>query len=118
MNRDTLPGDREERVRRALQSLDGLSVGDGFGETFFTSSAIIERRLEQREPPPPPWIVTDDTMMALSIVRCLKRYGHIEQDALAKSFAEEYARDPRRGYGGMAHQILQSVGQGMSWKPV
>jgi ADP-ribosylglycohydrolase len=113
-----LAGDHHARMHRALLSLNGLSVGDGFGETFFTSSHIIERRIEQRELPPPPWIVKDDTMMALSIVRCLKRYGHIEHDALAKSFSEEYARDPRRGYGGMAHQILHSIGQGMSWKPV
>src|SRR5438105_12619130 len=30
-----LPIDHEKRMRRALLSLDGLSVGDGFGETFF-----------------------------------------------------------------------------------
>ena len=111
-----MPGDHSQRMQRALVSLDGLSVGDGFGETFFTSSSIIERRLAHREPPPPPWIVTDDTMMALSIVRCLKRHGHIHQDILARMFAEEYARDPQRGYGGMAHRILQSIGEGTSWK--
>ena len=111
-----LPKDHDKRMQRALLSLDGLSVGDGFGECFFTSSAIIKRRLANREPPPPPWIVTDDTTMALSIVRCLKRYGHIEQDALAAAFAQEYAQDPERGYGGMAHRILRSIGEGMSWK--
>src|SRR2546430_3753831 len=111
-----LPNDHDQRMQRALLSLDGLSIGDGFGETFFTSSEIIESRLEQREPPPPPWIVTDDTMMALSIVRCLKRYGRIDQDALAMAFAQEYARDPQRGYGGMAQRILRSIGEGISWK--
>ncbi len=105
-------------MRRTLLSLDGLSIGDGFGECFFTSSAIIERRLEDRDPPPPPWIVTDDTMMAVSIVRCLNRYGYIEQDALAAAFAQEYIRDPWRGYGRMAHYILRSIGTGMSWKMV
>jgi ADP-ribosylglycohydrolase len=103
-------------MRRALLSLDGLSIGDGFGDTFFTTSEIIERRLEHREPPPPPWIVTDDTEMALSIVRSLDRHGRIEQNALARGFAEEYARDPDRGYGGMARRILWSIGEGMSWK--
>lgn len=111
-----LPADHSERIERALLSLDGLSVGDGFGDTFFTSTDTIERRLELREPPPPPWPVTDDTMMALSIVRCLKRYGRIEQDALADAFAQEYTRDPRRGYGGTAHQILCAIGEGISWK--
>ena len=111
-----LPKDHETRMRRALLSLDGLSVGDGFGECFFGHSSAIERRTAQHEPPPPPWFYTDDTAMALSIVRCLKRYGHIEQDALGAAFAREYSRDPRRGYGGTAHGILQAIGEGTPWQ--
>src|SRR2546430_11136718 len=106
------PIDHEKRMSRALLSLDGLSVGDGFGETFFTSMDIIDQRVQHREPPPFPWIFTDDTAMALSIVRCLKRYGRIEQDALAKAFAQEFRQDPYRGYAGMACQILSSIGPG------
>jgi ADP-ribosylglycohydrolase len=111
-----LPADHNERMRRALLSLDGLSVGDGFGECFFANWQNVERRLELRDPPPAEWIVTDDTMMALSIVRVLKRHGTIDQDALAQAFAAEHARDPNRGYGGMARQILRAIGEGMSWK--
>jgi len=48
-----LPNDHNERMQRALLSFYGLSIGDGFGETFFTNLDIIERRLEWREPPPP-----------------------------------------------------------------
>ena len=103
-------------MQRALLSLDGLSVGDAFGECFFTSQAVIESRLEHLASPPPPWFVTDDTLMALSIVRCLQRYGHIESDALAAGFAREYARDPRRGYGGTAHGILRALGAGTPWQ--
>jgi ADP-ribosylglycohydrolase len=113
-----LPQDHLARMQRTLLSLDGLSTGDGFGETFFTSSAAIERRLKQRELPKSPWRVTDDTMMALSIVRSLKHHGFIDQDALASAFAEEYARNPNRGYGGMAQQILVAIGEGYSWKEV
>jgi ADP-ribosylglycohydrolase len=110
------PPDHNQRMQRALLSLDGLSIGDGFGECFFTVPNVIERRLEHKDPPPPRWIVTDDTVMALSIVRCLNRYGYIEQDALAAAFAEEFVREPHRGYGGMARQILYSISEGMSWK--
>ena len=110
------PDDHTQRMQRALLSFDGLSVGDGFGECFFTGPDTIERRLDLRDAPPAPWRVTDDSIMALSIVRCLKRYGHIEQDALAAAFAREYERDSRRGYGGTAHGILQSIGQGTSWQ--
>lgn len=112
----TILPDHEQRMQRALLSLDGLSVGDGFGERFFASPDTIERRLEYKDPPRGPWTVTDDTVMALSIVRCLNRYGHIEPDALAAAFAQEYVSDPHRGYGGMAHQILSQISEGTSWK--
>jgi ADP-ribosylglycohydrolase len=111
-----LPADHEQRMQRALLSLDGLSVGDGFGECFFTVPNIIERRLEQQTPPPSPWFVTDDSIMALSIVRCLKRYGHIERDALAAGFGREYVKDPQRGYGGTAHGILAAISEGIPWQ--
>ena len=101
-----------------MLSFDGLSVGDGFGDLFFTSPNIIERRIEHHDPPPRPWIVTDDSIMALSIVRILKRHGLIEQDALAEAFAKEFVRDPQRGYGGMARQILAAIAEGLSWKAV
>lgn len=110
-----LPKDHEERMQRALLSLDGLSVGDAFGESFMWANAR-GRRIEQQEMPPGRWAFTDDTAMALSIVRCLKRCGRIEQDELADAFAREYARDSQRGYGGMAHMILQFIGAGTSWK--
>src|SRR5437899_8899417 len=106
---EAFPKDHEQRMERALLSLDGLSVGDAFGECFFGSSTC-QQWMEQRQAPPGRWAFTDDTAMALSIVRCLKQYGRIDQDALASAFAEEYARDPRRGYGGMAHGILRSIG--------
>ena len=112
----SLPADHNERMNRALLSLDGLSVGDGFGECFFASAQTIERRLELRDPPRPRWLVTDDTIMALSIVRCLKRHGFIDQDELASAFADEYTQNPNRGYGGMARQILNAIGEGFSWK--
>jgi ADP-ribosylglycohydrolase len=113
-----LPKDHKERMQRVLLSFDGLSIGDGFGECFFAGSDTIRRRLELRDPPRSPWIVTDDTMMALSIVRCLKRHGFIDQDELASAFAHEYLHNPNRGYGGMAQQILAAIAEGYSWKEV
>ncbi|HEX7653550.1 MAG TPA: ADP-ribosylglycohydrolase family protein, partial [Verrucomicrobiae bacterium] len=111
-----LPMDHAQRMELARLSLDGLSVGDGFGECFFTAPDTIERRLEHRQEPPGPWFVTDDSIMALSITRTLNRYGFIEPNALAAAFAREYAREPHRGYGGTAHGILQAIGQGVSWE--
>lgn len=81
------------RLAKAVLSLDGLSVGDAFGELFFSRSPhSISNDL-----PPWPWHWTDDTHMALSIVEVLRTYGHIEQDVLASAFARRFTEDSYRG---------------------
>ena len=109
------------RLNRALRSLDGLSVGDAFGECFFsigTDDLLWKMYLTTRKLPEFNWRWTDDTAMALSIVEVLSRHGRIEQDDLAETFARRYAWDDRRGYGGMAHGILRSIGAGEPWRDV
>jgi hypothetical protein len=46
-----------------------------------------------------PWYWTDDTAMALTIVRMLCQQGEIEASGLAAMFADTYQADPYRGYG-------------------
>jgi len=103
-------------MRRALHALEGLSVGDAFGERFFVAPEIVEQMTASRTVPPAPWAYTDDTEMATSVVDVLDAHGGVDQDALAGAFARRYARDPRRGYGGGAHDILQALGRGTSWR--
>jgi hypothetical protein len=57
-----------DRLARAISSLEGLSVGDAFGETYFGNPSVIEGRIAQRELAARQWHYTDDTLMALSIV--------------------------------------------------
>lgn len=111
----TKPADHAERMKRALVSFNGLSVGDAFGERFFGPDSIFQDRVAGRHDPPPPWFVTDDTIMATSVLEVLDQHGHIERLALAKAFANRYTLDPRRGYGGTAHDILRELQQGVSW---
>jgi ADP-ribosylglycohydrolase len=101
---------------RALCSLEGLSVGDAFGERFFVHPTIVEGLLAKRILPIPPWRFTDDTEMALSIVEILQDYGVIKQDELAWRFAERY--DSSRGYGAGMHGTLARVRAGESWRIV
>ena len=103
-----------DRGYRAELSLTGLSVGDSFGERFFTHPDQVERLIAERELPPPPWRYTDDTEMALSIVDVLLERGELDQDVLASRFADRY--DASRGYGGGAHQLLYSFQQGVDWR--
>jgi len=102
------------RLERAYSSLDGLSVGDSLGERFFIPPDLALLAIGDRALPSPPWRYTDDTEMAISIVRCLKRYGRIEQDILAQSFVEFY--DSGRGYGPAMHRHLANIRLGQSWK--
>lgn len=111
----TMSCNSEARMQRALVSLDGLSVGDAFGERFF-SVRNIERMIAQRAFPRKPWHYTDDTEMALGIVEILDRHGRIEQDELAAVFARRYAAAPHRGYGATAHEILEAIGLGTPWQ--
>ena len=114
----SVPSDHLVRLRRARSSLDGLSVGDAFGERFFANPATVESLIASRALPRSPWDTTDDTEMALAIVEILDRFGSIAQDALADRFAKRYAADPGRGYGGTAHGILRAIGEGMHWREV
>ena len=111
-----LPTDHDARMRRALLSLDGLSIGDAFGQRFFTDPAQALAWIGERTAPPAPWRYTDDTEMALGVVEVLERHGVIDQDALAAVFARRYREDPERGYGGAAHEILWAIARGVPWR--
>ena len=56
--------------------------------------------------------------MAISIVETLFEYGKIIPDELVYRFAIKYKQEPNRGYGGIAHRILQAVGSGADWSYV
>lgn len=105
-------------IERAKLSFEGLYTGDTFGQQFFGKDEIVLDHIKQRDLPEALWEYTDDTAMALSIVSALEKHGKIIQDELAKSFAEEYQRDFRRGYGPSMHDTLKRIYAGESWKAV
>jgi ADP-ribosylglycohydrolase len=110
------PPDHEIRLERALLALDGLSIGDAFGERFFTHPDRVNQLIDDRAIPAAPWQYTDDTVMALGIYEVLRKFGHIDQDKLAEVFARRYWAEPDRGYGGGAHGILQDIARGIPWQ--
>ena len=106
-----------ERLERALLSLEGLSVGDALGGFFeFGRSSVIQRVCATRTLPRGVWRWTDDTAMALSLVAALDRGQAIDQDWLARDFAERY--DRRRGYGPATRAVLKRIRQGDDWRAV
>lgn len=85
-----MPNTNDIRLNRAYNSLQGLSVGDAFGEKFFLHPDVAQNIIASRAIPASPWYYTDDTQMSLSIYWVLREYGEIKQDELAKSFARRY----------------------------
>ena len=100
-------------IERAKWSLEGLSVGDAFGETFFVNPDLVEGLIYERALAARTWNYTDDTMMAMSVFSVLRQHGHIHQPALAQSLAERY--DPMRGYGPAMHFLLWEIKGGADW---
>ncbi|MFN2198533.1 MAG: ADP-ribosylglycohydrolase family protein [Anaerolineales bacterium] len=98
----------------ALQSLEGLSVGDAFGEQYFRPGA--EDLISRRQLPPGKWAWTDDTAMAISILEVLISEEHIDQDELAGHFARRFVADPQRGYGSGSRQLLAEIARGGDWR--
>jgi ADP-ribosylglycohydrolase len=97
---------------RALSSLCALAAGDALGSQFFVPAnrgAFTTQTL-----PPGPWQWTDDAEMACSVVAVLREYGHVDQDALARSFAIRHDFD--RGYGPGVNRLLRLVREGGDWR--
>lgn len=102
----------------AERSLEGLSVGDAFGERFFGPPGVVSARIEAREVPPGRWGWTDDTAMACGLVEVLRARGAIDRDLLARTFARNFLADRHRGYGAAAQGILEEIGMGTPWEIV
>ncbi|GLW95274.1 ADP-ribosylglycohydrolase family protein [Actinokineospora globicatena] len=101
-----------DRRQRALDSLHGLALGDALGSQFFVPDNRVH--LTERRDPPGPWQWTDDAEMACSVFAVLDRLGHVDQDALAASFAEHHDFD--RGYGPAVNRMLRLVRTGEPWR--
>ena len=107
------------RFWRALIALEGLAMGDAFGEQFFAlMPEDYQPTFEQRvlpEAQPGAWSYTDDTQMALSLVEILRRHQTVDQDRLAESFTRHY--EPQRGYGANMDRMLRALAAGeASWR--
>ncbi len=111
----SIPPPANAPLSRARLSLDGVSLGDAFGQQFFDPSTAL-RATMTGEPPLGPWRYTDDTEMAIAIHDVLARHGRIDQEDLARTFAERYAWNPGRGYGHGTIRILQAIRDGTPWR--
>ena len=106
---------QDPAARRAalVDSLDGLSVGDALGESFFgwrhTATDLRGGWL-----PEAPWRWTDDTCMAATLAVHVVGFDGVDQDRLALAWARDL--QPGRGYGRGARELLERVSMGVPWQ--
>lgn len=91
----------------------GLVIGDALGAPH--EGGLLEKQLwrfigktktgKQR--------YTDDTQMSLDLAQSFLHHGDINQDHLARTFANSYTWS--RGYGPSAARLLKGVQNGTSW---
>ncbi|MFJ5810473.1 ADP-ribosylglycohydrolase family protein [Streptomyces sp. NPDC093093] len=108
-------------VDAARDALEGLALGDAFGELwlpyFRPGDAAIEGIRARRAPHEPTWRWTDDTAMAVSVLRVLREHGTVRQDRLAEAFGAAYVADAHRGYGhGMRRLLPELAKKPASWR--
>lgn len=102
-------------LERSRIAVEGVAMGDAFGEKFFADPQAARVDPEQRELPEGPWRYTDDTAMALGIHEMFAECEAVDEDRLAEIFAERYADEPWRGYGANAQRILRGIAEGRDW---
>ncbi|HEY5946802.1 MAG TPA: ADP-ribosylglycohydrolase family protein [Kofleriaceae bacterium] len=107
-----------DRLDRARVALEGLSVADAFGEQLLHCGPVARQLALEHHAAPGgrQWMWTDDTAMAISIFEILDAWGEIDPERLARVFAQRYYREPARGYGGGAHEILSAIAAGDSYQ--
>lgn len=96
-----------ERLALARLSLEGLSLGDAYGNHHGNNpnknAALV-------------WEFSDDTLMALSIIENLRKYGEINQGTIVESFADHW--DGNRGYGQGITKLLKAIRRGQDWRQI
>lgn len=96
-----------------IGSILGLALGDAFGAPY--EGGILERAvwaLVGTQNGKRRW--TDDTQMTIDVIESLVECGHVDQNDLARRFAQSYRWS--RGYGPGAARVLKRIKRGEPWK--
>ncbi|MFD7730840.1 ADP-ribosylglycohydrolase family protein [Kitasatospora phosalacinea] len=94
----------------ARDALEGLALGDAFGERWFKlfrpPAEAFEQIRARRTPAESPWHWTDDTATALCVYRALLDHDGVNRTQLAAMLGATFLADPGRGYGRGMKRLL------------
>ncbi|MEW4490939.1 ADP-ribosylglycohydrolase family protein [Thalassoglobus sp. JC818] len=103
-----------DRLQRACLSLEGLSIGDAYGQQFSLPHVAAEAK--RNSPPSPPWNYTDDTEMAIALTETLRAENSVDQDYFVEQLVSRFRAQPSRGYGAGARQLFEDIDEGGHWR--
>lgn len=93
----------------------GVGVGDCLGRPVEGLRQVPESYLIEAVEDPPKLLYTDDTAMTFSVGESLLACDGFDGDDLARRFADEYRREPHRGYGAGVVTVFDRVDRGVPW---
>ena len=108
----------EERIALSREVLEGLAIGDAFGEACSYSYDRVRDKLSDDISGLGSLRYTDDTEMASAVLEVLIRLRGIDEDVLAWQFRRRFHRDSERGYGKMTRRWLEQTLAGEDWRAV
>ncbi len=104
------------KIDKYLGCFLGLAIGDAYGASY--EGGAIERFLWRAIGKTKDGKIryTDDTQMSIDLASSFIKSGKIDQEDLAKTFANSYRFS--RGYGPSAAWLLKKIKNGANWQDV
>lgn len=105
-------------VEKFLGGMTGSALGDAIGAKSWVISDGGRERLVPVIEEIESLIYTDDTAMAIGLAESIAAVGEIREQHLGDTFAQNYRREPWRGYAQGPPAIFETVMPGMSYRKV
>jgi poly(ADP-ribose) glycohydrolase ARH3 len=108
---------RAKLLDRFRGAMIGVAIGDALGAPFEGAPPSDASRFSGWENGVPhPLRYTDDTHMTLGVARALVECaGRLDCARMAEIFANEYTREPWRGYGSGPPRVFELIQRGVAW---
>jgi poly(ADP-ribose) glycohydrolase ARH3 len=102
----------KSRYRGALL---GVALGDALGAGFEGARSLTAGELDELDRGSGLLRYTDDTHMTIALAESLIAKGGFDGRHMAMSFAEDFEREPWRGYGPGPPRVFRLIQSGVPW---
>jgi poly(ADP-ribose) glycohydrolase ARH3 len=106
---------RMNLVDKYWGALLGVAVGDALGAPFEGRPPVSLVELQALRRTPHELRYTDDTHMTIGLAQSLVQRRGFDGPHMARRFAENYFKEPWRGYGAGPPRVFQQIVDGSAW---